>query len=31
MEGWLVSIEDEFNEEYDREDFEYLTLNKIGS
>ena len=27
MEGWLVSIEDEFNEEYDREDFEYLTLN----
>jgi hypothetical protein len=27
MEGWLVSIEDEFDEEYDREDFEYLTLD----
>lgn len=27
IEGWLVSIEDEFDEEYDREDFEYLTLN----
>jgi hypothetical protein len=35
MEGWLVSIEEEFDEEYNQEDFEYLILNiseqdKIG-
>jgi len=27
MEGWLVSIEDEFGEEYEQEDFEYLKLD----
>ncbi len=27
MEGWLVSIEDEFDEEYEQEDFEYLKLD----
>ena len=27
MEGWLVSIEDEFDEEYKQEDFEYLKLD----
>jgi len=27
MEGWLVNIEDEFNEEYEQEDFEYLKLD----
>ena len=27
MEGWLVSIEDEFGEEYNQEDFEYLKLD----
>lgn len=27
MEGWLVNIEDEFGEEYEQEDFEYLKLD----
>jgi len=27
MEGWLVSIEDVFGEEYEQEDFEYLKLD----
>lgn len=26
IEGWLVSIEEEFNEEYTKEDFEYIKL-----
>lgn len=26
-EGWLLSIEDEFNQDYNIEDFEYLTLD----
>lgn len=27
IEGWLVSIEDEFGEEYEQDDFEYLKLD----
>jgi hypothetical protein len=27
MEGWLVNIEDEFDDEYNQEDFEYMTLD----
>lgn len=27
MEGWLVSIEEEFGEEYFQDDFEFITLN----
>lgn len=35
MEGWLVNLEEEFEDEYNREDFEYLSLtisnnDKIG-